>query len=197
MSWHIWNVIYHFKAYEALPWHQFNCKNVLSAPCIFNLREGGNTVVSDLDEKCGVSGAGRQKGWGQVHFPPRLTLRIQPSLPVYLAGQGCLRTVYQAAVWGWLLSTDKKLITPHMYKLLTEEEVYARGCVSAPIHTHTHSLEFIPSTCNKEQNPHTYPNFTINLSQRNTVYATLYFCMSHTVVVGNRDDIVYINLRNY
>lgn len=147
--------------------------------------------MSDLDEKCGMSGAGRQKGWGQVHFPPRLTLRIQPSLPVYLAGQGCLRTVYQAAVWGWLLSTDKKLITPHMYKLLTEEEVYARGCVSSP--THTQSLEFIPSTCNKKQNHHTYPNLTINLSQRNTVYTTLYFCMSDTVVLGNRDG---MNLKN-
>lgn len=54
--------------------------------------------MSDLDEKCGVSRVGRQNGWGQVHFPPRLTLRIQPSLSVYLAGQGCLRTVYQAAV---------------------------------------------------------------------------------------------------
>lgn len=96
---------------------------------------GGNTVESDLDEKCEVSGAGRQNGWGQVHFPPRLTLRIQPSLLVYLAGQGCLRTVYQAAVWGWLLSTDKKLITPHMYKLLTEDEVYAQGCEISPTHT--------------------------------------------------------------
>lgn len=32
--------------------------------CALNLqsKRGGNTVMSDLDEKCGVSGVGRQNG---------------------------------------------------------------------------------------------------------------------------------------